>query len=71
MYKVRYLYQLIGGRIFDSSQNYDDSSTMYTSSFKNISCSGEENTLGECTVHEGQCLTQCPEAIGLKCFGKQ
>ena len=59
-----------GGLIYDDYQNSADSSTMYISSFQNVSCSGEETTLGECVVHEGDCLTQCSYTVGLKCFGK-
>ena len=50
--------------------DYQDTSELTNSLIKNVSCSGRESTLSECTVHEGDCLTQCPRNIGLKCFGK-
>ena len=58
----------IGGLVYRDDYQY--TSELTNSLVKNISCSGRESTLSECTVHEGDCLTQCPRNIGLKCFGK-
>ena len=60
------LYNYLGGLIYHS----DESTIRNSSLLKNVSCSGTENSLKECIAHEGDCLTQCPQNIGLKCFGK-
>ena len=57
----------IGGLIFKNSSG---PTLKYSSLFKNITCFGEENSLDECRVHEGDCLTRCPSGIRLKCFSK-
>ena len=63
-----YYAPFLGGLVY---YDHDDPTANYsTSLFTNISCSGDENTLQECTVHEGDCLIQCDQNIGLKCFGK-
>ena len=36
----------------------------------NITCSGLESSVSECTVNETDCLPWCPHNIVLRCFGK-
>ena len=62
-------FNLLGGLVYDNYQNVDPTKNV-TSLFQNITCSGSEDNLKQCTVHEGDCLTQCPIYIGLKCFSK-
>ena len=58
----------IGGSIFESGEfgillNY--------SLVQNVSCTGSENSVSQCTVDEptDSCLPWCPHGnIGLKCF---